>query len=194
MSFSIVLNSTDGNQLVANQNNAIQYNFDFGSTPPHEGRYKVNFCFASGYFGAVTPLPNNIFININLGNQNIYKTDPNYTNATVISQLGRATTNAVRGANVSRSQLQTGSRVANIPINSKTAAYVNNEIETAATFNVFRPSNFVANKLYKDSLPLYLNTKPSNNLLLVTLTTSAGVLWTVPPIQQYTLILTFEAI
>jgi len=196
MSFSIYLNSVDGNQVNNNNNTQIEYNVDFSKTPSHDGAYKVSVTFESEYISFQTPIRATMFIYANLGCDTRYKTNAQYTSAMPTQQIGIARALLQRGTPVKQIVTAPVSTVTQIPANSNTTAYTNNSTITAPSAGTysFLPIIKATKCLYKDNQFFILKSKPTNNLILVELKKTNGTFFDLPPPLDYTLVLTFEAI
>lgn len=198
MSFSICLNSVDGQQ-VSGANNRIIYNFAFDMTPEHKGGYKVTFAFCSlpQALNLVQAQSRDLFVYANLGVFNSYVPRAGFTGTENHQLLGRV--NARDTACFSTSTAYTyptQTAVENVPINSNIDAHTLTKDITAPTKTPFQQTlaNQVWGAFYTDNQPVYLKTKPTNNQFMVTLTRNdATSLYTTIGVA-YTLIISFEAV
>ena len=193
MSFSLILNSVDGNVL-NNRLNAVEYNFDFQKTPPHDGAYKVSVTFESEYVIFQNLNRATMFIYANLGCDTFYKTNSQYTSATPTQQIGICPAHLRRATMVSQQQFAEVISVTQIPANSNTNAHTKNTTITTPSTYDFMPIAKTTGCLYKDNQFFILKSKPTNNIVLVELKRNFDELFRSPLPRPYTLILTFEAI
>lgn len=199
MSFSICLNSVDGEQVSAGVFNRIIYNFAFDMTPPHKGGYKVTFAFCSlpQLLSLVQAQSRDLFVYANLGVFDSYVPRAGFTGTQNHQLLGRV--NARDSANLSTSTAYTyptQTTVESVPINSNIDAHTLTKDTTAPTKTPFQstPATQVWGAFYTDNQPVYLKTKPTNNQFMVTLTRNdASSLYTTIQVP-YTLIISFEAV
>lgn len=199
MSFNISLNSVDGRIVVPGTRNQMEYNFAFDKTPEHKGGYKVSFAFASLLFDMNPFIPQyqDMYLDVNLGVTNSYTPRANFTGTQVNQFLGVITSDTPKYPSI-QTQLNppqtTG--VASIPAHSKTQAYTLTENITglAASVYNYNPTKQTYNASFTDNKPIYLPTKPTNNQFIVTLRKHDGTLFTSPPPQNYTLLISFEAV
>jgi len=196
MSFSVYLNSVNGTQVVAGQNNQITYNFDFRNTPKHEGAYRVRMSFASEQqtyssgnvnFGVVRIL--------DLGG--VLDSYSPQTSATTTRQ--NAIMGIIRGSAPSFAAVQTVptytmTGTANIPANSGTNAYTLTTSTVIPTYSILLPAVQTIDAKFQDNPPVYLQTKPTNNQFTVRITLHDGVLYPSIGATHYGMILTFEAV
>lgn len=194
MSFSLYLNSVDGNQVTNNQQ--IEYNVDFSKTPSHDGAYKVSVTYESDHFNWQTPTRATMFIFANLGCDTVYKTKAQYTSATPTQLIGIVRARKQRSSMVTQVVTKPIPKVTQIPANSNTNAYTQNSTITSPSQGTihFIPIRRATKCLYKDNQFFILKSKPTNNLILVELKRANGALFDLLSPEPYTLVLTFEAI
>lgn len=206
MSFSIYLNSTEGRKIVVGNTNQIEYNFAFDKTPEHKGGYNVTMTFCSQFFetrvfGFYFA---DIYVNVDLGACNSYTPIGLYTGTKNNSVLGVVRKDLLN-TNVVQFNPATGIPpgptlaniiTANFPANSATNAFTLTSSSVMPSSYDFSPHNMTIYSGYKDNPPVYLNTKPTNNQFLVSLTNITGALQTEIEFRNtdYGLILTFEAV
>lgn len=193
MSFSVYLNSINGAQVSGAQNQ-IQYNFDFNNTPEHHGGYKVWMSFASETqtYNGTPPMFGRI--NIDLGVFDSYTPMSTYT-ATKNNQIfGLIRPSLPQSATNFNIPAVTSVGTTIIPVSTTVAAGYTQTISNVT------PSSIVTNlgvqtvdARYGENPPIYLQSKPTNNLFTVKITLHDGVLYTYLT-AHYALILTFEAI
>lgn len=198
MSFSVYLNSTNGTQVVAGQNNQITYNFDFANTPAHDGGYKVNASFASEQqtygsgsvsFGVIRIPDLGGILDSYSPLSSVTTTRQNHVFGLIrpsVPHMGLTTTIPAT----------TATGTANVPANSGTTAYT---LTTTTTIPSYITTNNTAVQTIDakmcDNPPVYLQSKPRNNQFTVRLTTHDGALYTgLVATNHYALILTFEPV
>jgi hypothetical protein len=165
----------------------------------HKGGYKVSFAFASLFFdmNPFVPQYQDMYLDVNLGVTTSYTPRANFTGTQVNRFLGVITSDTPKYPSVQTQlnpPLTTG--VASIPDNSKTDAYTltNNITGLAESTYNFNPTKQTYNAVFTDNKPIYLPTKPTNNQFIVTLRRHDGMLFVNPPPQNYTLLISFEAV
>lgn len=193
MSFSVYCNSLNGTQ-VAGSMNQIQYNFDWSSTPKHDGGYRVRMSFASEQQTYATGSINFGVVRIpNLGIVNSYSPINSFTATTTNHVMG-----LIRGSPPNFAAIQTvagytATGTASIPINSGTAAYTLTTSTAVPAYNISLPGVQTIDAKFGDNPPVYVQSKPTNNQFIVKITLHDGVLY--PSLTaHYAMILTFEAI
>lgn len=199
MSFSVYLNSTNGTQVVAGQNNQITYNFDFANTPAHNGPYKVYMSFASEQqtYGSGSQSFGVVRIADLGGILDSYSPLSSATTTRQNHVFGLIRPSVPHMGLTTSLPATTSTGTANVPANSGTTAYT---LTTTTT----TPSGLIMTNLsavqsidakMNENPPTYLQAKPRNNQFTVRLTNHDGVLYTgLIATTHYAMILTFEAV
>ena len=198
MSFSVYLNSTNGTQVVAGQNNHITYNFDFRNTPAHEGSYKVYMSFASEQqtYGSGSVSFGVVRIADLGGIMDSYSPLSSATATRQNHVMGLIRPSVPHMGLTTTIPATTATGTAAVPVNSGTAAYT---LTTTTTIPSYITTNNTAvqtiDARMADNPPVYLTCKPTNNQFSVRLTNHDGVLYTgLVATNPYAMILTFEAV
>ena len=193
MSFSVYLNSTNGTQVVAGQNNQIQYNFDWRNTPAHDGGYRVRMTFASEQ-QAVAILSFGVIRIQDLGIVDSYSpfTVFTATRSNHVMGLIRPSAPQNQGVNTVPSITMVGTTV--IPNNAGTVGYTETTNTVVPSYNVNLNAIQTIDAKYEDNPPVYMQSKPVNNQFTVKITNHDGVLYTGLGATHYAMLLTFEPV
>lgn len=192
MSFSVYCNSINGTQ-VAGAQNQIQYNFDFRSTPAHNGGYKVRMTFASEQQVYSSSSLNFARVNINLGVLDSYTPVNSFTSTRMNTVFGFLRGSAPQFALIDTVPSVTATATAPYPVNSGTNAYTLTTTNIIPSYLVVKTGVQTIDARYEDNPPVYIQSKPTNNQFTVTITLHDGVLYT-GLTAHYGMLLTFEAI
>jgi hypothetical protein len=192
MSFSVYLNSVNGTQ-VAGAQSQIQYNFDFTSTPPHSGGYKVYMTFASEQ-QAFSPTTIQFGrVNIDLGVFDSYTSFSSYTGTANNRICGfiRGSTPQYTGLDTVPTYTMTSTAI--IPVNSGTVGYTETTNTSVGSYIISRGAVQTIDAKHTDNPPTYIQSKPRNNQFIVKITYHDGTLYNILT-AHYGILLTFEAI